>query len=44
MNTRHFLRLTAAMLLVFMTVLPASGQYGSRGDKRYRDRYSRADT
>lgn len=32
------------MLLVFMTVLPASGQYGRRGDKRYRDRYSRTDT
>ena len=32
------------MLLVFMTVLSASGQYGSRGDKRYRDRYSRTDT
>ena len=44
MNTRHFLRLIAVMLLVMMTVMPASGQYGRRGDKRYRDRYTRADT
>ena len=33
-----------ALLLAIVTVLPAGAQYGSRGDKRYRDRYSRADS
>ena len=32
------------LLLAVMTTVPASAQYGSRGDKRYHDRYSRANT
>ena len=34
------------MALMFATVMviPSSAQYGSRADKRYRDRYSRANT
>ena len=30
------------ILLAIVTILPADAQYGARGDKRYRDRYSRA--
>lgn len=37
--------LRVMLVLVTLTaVIPASAQYGSRGDKRYRDRYSRANT
>ena len=32
------------LLLVAAIALPAFAQYGGRGDKRYRDRYSRANT
>lgn len=34
----------ATLLLVMAIALPAGAQYGSRGDRRYRDRYSRANT
>lgn len=44
MDNRHLLRLVAAILLALVCVNSVSAQYGSRGDKRYRDRYSRADT
>ena len=44
MKTRQFLKWTVALLLAIVTVLPAGAQYGSRGDSRYRDRYSRANT
>ncbi len=44
MRYRFFLRWMAASLLVMAIALPASAQYGSRGDKRYHDRYSRANT
>lgn len=43
MKTRVFLRWMTVLLLV-ATVIPASAQYGSRGNKRYTDRYSRANT
>ena len=33
-----------ALLLMTVTVLPMDAQYGNRGDKRYRERYSRANT
>ena len=33
-----------ALLLVALAVMPAGAQYGHRGDKRYNDRYSRANT
>ena len=38
------MRWTLALLLAVVMIIPASAQYGSRGDKRYRDRYSRANT
>lgn len=44
MKSRQFLKWTLALLLVAVTVMPASAQYGRRGDKRYTDRYSRANT
>ena len=44
MKSRHILQWAVAMLLAVVTVLPAGAQYGSRGDKRYRDRYSRTNT
>ena len=43
-NPNYHMRWMAAVLLAVMTVLSATAQYGSRGDKRYHDRYSRADT
>ena len=44
MKTRQILKWTVALLLAIVTVMPASAQYGRSGDKRYRDRYSRANT
>jgi len=44
MKPRVFLKWLLALSLAMITVLPAGAQYGSRGDKRYRDRYSRANT
>lgn len=44
MSSRVLLRWMVAVLLAIVTILPASAQYGSRGDKRYHDRYSRANT
>ena len=44
MKSRQFLKWALALLLVAVTVMPASAQYGRRGDKRYNDRYSRANT
>ena len=44
MKPRRFLKWAVAILLMLLTALPADAQYGSRGDKRYRDRYSRADS
>ena len=44
MKTRQMMKWMVALLLAIVTVLPAGAQYGSRGDKRYRDRYSRADS
>lgn len=43
MRTRDFMRWITALMLV-MIVIPASAQYGSRGDQRYRDRYGRSNT
>ena len=44
-HSRQLLRCAALLLLVaLLSVLPANAQYGSRGDKRYRDRYSRVST
>lgn len=44
-HSRQLLRCAALLLLIaLLTALQANAQYGSRGDKRYRDRYSRADT
>ena len=44
-HSRQLLWCTALLLLVaLLTALPANAQYGSRGDKRYRDRYSRVNT
>ena len=44
MKSRQFIKWTVALLLAIVTVLPVDAQYGSRGDKRYRERYSRANT
>ena len=44
MNTRIIFRWMVALLLMTVTVLPMDAQYGNRGDKRYRERYSRANT
>ena len=44
MKSRPFIRWALVMLLVAVSIVPASAQYGSRGDKRYRDRYSRTNT
>lgn len=44
MKSRPFIRWAVVMLLVVVSIVPASAQYGSRGDKRYRDRYSRTNT
>ncbi len=44
MKTRQLLKCLMVLLLTVATVMPATAQYGSRGDKRYRDRYSRADS
>ena len=43
-KSRPFIRWAVVMLLVVVSIVPASAQYGSRGDKRYRDRYSRTNT
>ncbi len=43
-KSSHYLQWAVVLLLAALTVLPAGAQYGSRGDKRYRDRYSRVDT
>ena len=44
MKSRQFLKWALALLLVAGSVMPASAQYGRRGDKRYNDRYTRANT
>lgn len=44
MNRNHFILWAVALLIAVVTVLPSSAQYGSRGDKRYRDRYARTNT
>jgi hypothetical protein len=44
MNSRQFLKWAVAVLLAIVTVMPVSAQYGSRGDKRYNERYSRANS
>ena len=44
MNTRIVFRWLAVLLLVMAITAPASAQYGNRGNKRYNDRYSRANT
>ena len=44
MNIRIIFRWTVALLLILVTVVPMDAQYGNRGDKRYRERYSRANT
>ena len=44
MKSRPFIRWAVVLLLVVVSIVPASAQYGSRGDKRYRDRYSRTNT
>lgn len=44
MDNRNLLRVIAVIVLTLACVGSVSAQYGSRGDKRYRDRYSRADT
>ena len=38
------LRIMAAMLLLLATAIPAGAQYGSRGDRRYHDRFERTNT
>ena len=43
MRTRPILRMMAVMLLSLVVALTAGAQYG-RGDKRYRDRFNRANT
>ena len=44
MKYRQFLRYVLALMFATVMVIPSSAQYGSRADKRYRDRYSRANT
>lgn len=44
MKSIQLVRWTLALLLAIVMAIPASAQYGSRGDKRYHDRYSRANT
>jgi len=44
MNKKYLIRWAVALLLATVIALPASAQYGSRGDKRYRDRFARTDT
>ena len=44
MNTRIFVKKMMALLLVFVTILPASGQYGNSVSRAVRDRYSRTNT
>ena len=44
MNNRLLLRVMAAMLLVLVCASSANAQYGNRGNKRYNERYSRANT
>ena len=44
MKTRQFMKWAVALLLTIVTILPAEAQYGSRGDKRYRDRFGRTNT
>ncbi len=43
-KSRPFIRWAVVMLLVAVSIVPASAQYGSRGDKRYRDRFERTST
>jgi len=43
-NPKKVLKWVLVMVLVAVTVLPVEAQYGSRGDKRYRDRYGRTNT
>ena len=40
-KSRPFIRWAVVMLLVAVSIVPASAQYGSRGDKRYPDRFER---
>ena len=44
MRNRGLQRWLVAALLTIVTLLPAVAQYGSRGDKRYRDRFERTNT
>ena len=44
MENRKLFRVIAVMALALACVGSASAQYGNRGDKRYRDRYSRANS
>ena len=44
MKSIQFLKCAVILLLAIITVMPIEAQYGSRGNQRYRDRYSRANT
>lgn len=44
MKGRRFLRSIVALLLVIVTIMPVSAQYGSRGNKRFQDRFGRTNT
>lgn len=44
MKTRIFLRWAVLVLLVVATAIPVDAQYGSRGNKRYNDRYGRTNS
>ena len=44
MKSIRFAKWAVVLLLAAVTIFPADAQYGSRGDKRYRERYSRANT
>ena len=44
MKARNFLRLTVALLLMLVTVVPARAQYGKNGSRAVRERYSRTST
>ncbi len=41
---KQVLKWVMVMIMAVAIVSPASAQYGNRGDKRYRDRFSRTDT
>lgn len=44
MISRQMLRIMTAMLLLLATAIPAGAQYGSRGDRRYHDRFERTNS